>query len=117
LSYTSGSSADRRRCAIAGAIAADGIIDRADGARALVQPIALKLLERSCASQVCATRKGEQRNRSHHDMFTTIIRWAGLEIPKDRVIDGVDQRPFFEGKQENSNRDGFLYWRPIRFMV
>lgn len=44
------------------------------------------------------------------DMFTTIIRWAGLEIPDDRVIDGIDQRAFFEGTQENSNRDGFLYW-------
>ena len=44
------------------------------------------------------------------DMFTTLIGWAGLEIPKDRVIDGMDQRAFFEGKQKNSNRDGFLYW-------
>ena len=23
------------------------------------------------------------------DMFTTLIRWAGLEVPNDRVIDGV----------------------------
>jgi arylsulfatase len=44
------------------------------------------------------------------DMFTTIVQWAGLEIPKDRLIDGVDQRPFFEGGQANSNRDGFPYW-------
>ena len=44
------------------------------------------------------------------DMFTTIVCWAGLEVPNDRVIDGVDQRAFFEGHQENSNRDGFLYW-------
>jgi arylsulfatase A-like enzyme len=44
------------------------------------------------------------------DMFTTIVGWAGLEVPKDRVIDGIDQRPFFEGKQQHSNRDGFLYW-------
>jgi arylsulfatase len=44
------------------------------------------------------------------DMFTTIIRWAGLEIPKDRVIDGIDQRDFLEGKQVNSNRDGFPFW-------
>jgi arylsulfatase len=26
------------------------------------------------------------------------------------VIDGVDQRAFFEAKQTNSNRDGFPYW-------
>jgi len=30
------------------------------------------------------------------DMFTTIVCWAGLEVPNDRVIDGVDQRAFFE---------------------
>jgi arylsulfatase A-like enzyme len=44
------------------------------------------------------------------DFFTTIIKWAGLAVPNDRVIDGIDQRAFFEGKQQNSNRDGFLYW-------
>jgi len=43
-------------------------------------------------------------------MFTTLIRWAGGEIPKDRVIDGLDQRAFLEGKQENSAREGFPYW-------
>lgn len=55
---------------------------------------------------------GEVSNEIVHmtDMFTTIVHWAGLEIPKDRVIDGVDQGPFFEGKQTHSNRDGFLYW-------
>jgi hypothetical protein len=26
------------------------------------------------------------------------------------VIDGVDQRAFFERKQAGSNREGFLYW-------
>jgi arylsulfatase len=44
------------------------------------------------------------------DMFTTLLLWAALAVPKDRVIDGLDQRAFFEGKQANSNRDGFLYW-------
>ena len=55
---------------------------------------------------------GQVSNEIVHitDMFTTLTRWAGLEIPKDRVIDGVDQRTFFEGKQKNSNREGFLYW-------
>jgi hypothetical protein len=28
-------------------------------------------------------------------MFTTLLLWAGLEIPRDRVIDGLDQRAFF----------------------
>ncbi|HZS57242.1 MAG TPA: arylsulfatase [Bryobacteraceae bacterium] len=44
------------------------------------------------------------------DMFTTLLLWTGLDVPKDRVIDGVDQRAFFEGKQARSNREGFLYW-------
>jgi arylsulfatase len=33
-----------------------------------------------------------------------------LDIPKDRVIDGLDQRAFIEGKQKTSSREGFLYW-------
>jgi arylsulfatase len=55
---------------------------------------------------------GQKSNEIVHitDMFTTLLLWAGLEVPKDRVIDGVDQRAFFEGKQANSNREGFLYW-------
>jgi len=55
---------------------------------------------------------GQKSNEIVHitDLFTTLILWAGLEVPKDRVIDGVDQRAFFEGKQPNSNREGFLYW-------
>ena len=43
-------------------------------------------------------------------MFTTLVLWAGLEAPKDRIIDGVDQRVFFEGKRAKSNREGFPYW-------
>jgi len=55
---------------------------------------------------------GQKSNEIVHitDIFTTLLLWAGLEVPKDRMIDGVDQRAFFEGKQANSNREGFLYW-------
>jgi arylsulfatase len=55
---------------------------------------------------------GQVSNEIVHitDMFTTLVNWVGLEIPQDRVIDGVDQRAFLEGKQESSNREGFLYW-------
>jgi arylsulfatase A-like enzyme len=41
------------------------------------------------------------------DMFPTLARLAGAEVPKDRPIDGVDQLDFLLGKQENSNREGF----------
>jgi arylsulfatase A-like enzyme len=41
------------------------------------------------------------------DMYPTLARASGAEVPKDRPIDGVDQLDFFLGKQENSNREGF----------
>jgi len=55
---------------------------------------------------------GAQSNEIVHitDMFTTLLRWAGTDAPGDRVIDGVDQRAFLEGKQKHSAREGFPYW-------
>jgi arylsulfatase len=44
------------------------------------------------------------------DMFTTLVNWTGSTLPNDRIIDGIDQRNFFEGKQEKSAREGFPYW-------
>jgi arylsulfatase len=41
------------------------------------------------------------------DLYTTLARVGGAEVPKDRPIDGVDQLDFFFGKQETSNREGF----------
>lgn len=41
------------------------------------------------------------------DLYPTLARVAGAEVPKDRPIDGVDQLDFFLGKQENSSREGF----------
>jgi arylsulfatase len=41
------------------------------------------------------------------DLFTTLARVSGAEIPADRVIDGVDQMDFFTGGREKSNREGF----------
>ncbi|MFV0336889.1 MAG: arylsulfatase [Chthoniobacterales bacterium] len=41
------------------------------------------------------------------DMFNTIATFAGLEVPTDRIIDGVDQADFITGKQKHSNREGF----------
>jgi arylsulfatase len=48
------------------------------------------------------------------DMFTTLILMAGLKVPGDRVIDGIDQSAFFLGEQEQSNREGFIYWNGER---
>lgn len=44
------------------------------------------------------------------DLFATLARIAGAEVPKDRPIDGVDQLDFFLGKQEKSNREGFVFY-------
>lgn len=41
------------------------------------------------------------------DLYTTLARVGGADVPKDRPIDGVDQLDFFLGKQATSNREGF----------
>jgi arylsulfatase A-like enzyme len=41
------------------------------------------------------------------DLLPTLATVAGYEVPKDRMIDGIDQIDFLLGKQEKSNRDGF----------
>jgi arylsulfatase len=55
---------------------------------------------------------GRSSNEIVHitDLFPTILGWAGCEVPDDRVIDGVDLRPFLEGETEDSGREGFLFW-------
>jgi arylsulfatase len=44
------------------------------------------------------------------DMFTTLASAGGAEVPEDRPIDGMDQSDFFLGKQESSNREGFVVY-------
>jgi arylsulfatase A-like enzyme len=44
------------------------------------------------------------------DMFTTLLDWAGCEVPDDRLIDGVSQTDFFTGRAETSNREGCIVW-------
>ena len=45
------------------------------------------------------------------DFFPTIAAAVGADIvPKDRAIDGVNQLPFFEGKQATSNRESVLLY-------
>ena len=41
------------------------------------------------------------------DLLPTFASVAGYEVPKDRIIDGIDQIDFLLGKQEKSNREGF----------
>ncbi len=44
------------------------------------------------------------------DLFTTVAAIVRGKVPTDRIIDGVDQSPFFLGEQEKSNRDGFVVY-------
>jgi arylsulfatase len=59
---------------------------------------------------------GRQSNEIMHvtDWFTTLLTMAGIAVPADREIDGVDQSAFLAGAQEHSNRDGFIYWNGPR---
>ena len=43
------------------------------------------------------------------DLFSTVLAIAGVNLPKDRVIDGVDMRPALAGKPVE--RPVPLYWR------
>jgi arylsulfatase len=48
------------------------------------------------------------------DWFTTLLGYAGLEEPNDRIIDGRDQSAFLAGKTLKSNREGFIFWNGSR---
>lgn len=55
---------------------------------------------------------GKVSNEMIHvvDLFPTLAQLANLEMPKDRIIDGLDQSQFLVGKQEKSSREGFVYF-------
>ncbi len=44
------------------------------------------------------------------DIFPTLARVAAGKIPQDRVIDGVDQLDFFQGKKTDSNRESVIIY-------
>ena len=44
------------------------------------------------------------------DLFPTIAKFAGADIPEDRVIDGIDMSDFFLNKTDKSGRDGFIVY-------
>ena len=44
------------------------------------------------------------------DLLPTIAAATGAAVPSDRAIDGVNQLPFLEGKQKNSNRESVLFF-------
>jgi arylsulfatase len=44
------------------------------------------------------------------DWFTTILSAVEVELPADRIIDGIDQLDWLTGRRMTSNREGYLYW-------
>ena len=55
---------------------------------------------------------GAKSNEIMHctDWYATLAAAAGIPVPDDRVIDGIDQTAWLTGEQEESNREGFLFW-------
>jgi len=53
---------------------------------------------------------------SHFDIFATAGKAAGIPMPRDRSVDGVDLLPFVEGKQEG-NPHQILFWRDGAYRV
>ena len=41
------------------------------------------------------------------DLYPTLAKIGGVEIPTDRAIDGLDESAFLLGKQEKSAREWF----------
>jgi arylsulfatase len=52
---------------------------------------------------------GKKSNEIVHivDLFPTLAGLAGVAVPTDRPIDGVDQSEFLLGRSEKSSREGF----------
>jgi arylsulfatase len=44
------------------------------------------------------------------DWFPTLLTAAGLGVPSDRVIDGINQLDWLTGQAPSSQREGYLYW-------
>jgi arylsulfatase len=44
------------------------------------------------------------------DLFPTLARIAGGNVPADRVIDGIDMSEFLLGESEQSGREGFIVY-------
>jgi arylsulfatase len=62
---------------------------------------------------------GRESNEIVHgvDMFATLARFAGAQVPADRPFDSIDQADFFFGKTERSAREGFPIWCAERLMA
>ncbi len=62
-----------------------------------------------CPGKIAAGKKSDEIVHIV-DWFPTLAAMAGVSVPDDREMDGIDQTSFLAGEQETSNREGFLYW-------
>jgi arylsulfatase len=55
---------------------------------------------------------GRRSNEILHivDLFPTLAKMAGVDVPTDRPIDGVDQSDFLLGSSQQSSREGFAIY-------
>jgi len=54
-------------------------------------------------------KSGSKHNEIMHitDLYPTLARIAGANVPTDRAVDGIDQLDFLTGKSKESAREGF----------
>jgi arylsulfatase A-like enzyme len=52
------------------------------------------------------------------DIYSTLAAVAGVQVPQDRPIDGVNQVSFLKGETPNSAREGFVFFiiHPTAFL-
>ena len=53
----------------------------------------------------------QQKMASTMDVFTTVVKLVGAELPNDRPIDGSDISPILFGKAESPAHEPFFYYR------
>lgn len=64
-------------------------------------------------------KAGSKHNEIMHitDLYPTLTKIAGIDIPSDRTIDGVDQSDFLTGESEHSAREGFPVYNGDTFQA
>ena len=62
---------------------------------------------------------GSKHNEIMHitDLYPTLARIAGANLPADRIVDGIDQLDFLTGKSKKSAREGFPVYNGDTFQA
>ena len=64
-------------------------------------------------------KSGSKHNEIMHitDLYPTLARIAGADVPTDRTVDGLDQVDFLTGNSEHSAREGFPVYNGDTFQA